>query len=409
MNTPADLLKQLKIERDNVPEPGGRHGFWFGIILAIIVLMALSVWYFQTKSRQILSVQTAVVSTPHQVSATVLDASGYVVARRMATVAAKVTGRLAEVLIEEGMQVNKGQVLARLESTDADAQYALSHAQLLAAQSRLDEVRAQLLEAQTQAQRLAELVEQQLVSRAQYDQAIAARDSLRAQLVSLERSAEVSRRSLNIAEIGVDNTVVRAPFAGVVITKDAQPGEIISPLSAGGGFTRTGICTIVDMDSLEVEVDVGESYIGRVQAKMPVEATLNAYPDWKIPAEVIAIIPTADRGKATVRVRIALLVKDPRIVPDMGVKVSFLDSQVSSDQTSTQHLLVPANALVKRDNQDMVFVLNDKGQASVRAVQAGRLLGNQREILSGLELGQTVILDPPSQLSEGVRVMIIQQ
>jgi len=408
MNTPADLLKQLRIERDDLPEPNTGHTFWVIISLFVIAVLGWGIWQVGGKSKQPVSVQTATVSSTSNVSATVLDASGYVVARRMATVAAKVTGRLAEVLIEEGMQVEKGQVLARLESTDADAQYALARAQLVAAQSRLQEVQAQLVQSQTQEQRLAQLVQQQLVSRTQYDQAIAARDTLQAQLISLKRSVEVSQRSLHIAQIGVDNTVVRAPFAGVVISKDAQPGEIISPLSAGGGFTRTGICTIVDMDSLEVEVDVGESYIGRVQAKMPVEATLNAYPDWKIPAEVIAIIPTADRGKATVRVRIALLVKDGRIVPDMGVKVGFLDNSESENQANRQRLYIPANALVKGDKQDSVFVVDDEGKASARAVQAGRLLGNQREIQSGLEIGETVIVDPPLQLSDGRPVTMSQ-
>jgi len=408
MNTPADLLKQLRIERDDVPEPTSWRTFWRVSTLIVSVLLIWGIWHLVAKNKQVLSVQTALVSATTSVSATVLDASGYVVARRMATVAAKVTGRLAEVLIEEGMQVEKGQVLARLESTDADAQYALSRAQLLAAQSRLNEVQAQLVDAQTQAQRLAELVQQQLVSRAQYDQAITARDTLHAQLISLQRSVEVSQRSLHIAEIGVDNTIVRAPFAGVVITKDAQPGEIISPLSAGGGFTRTGICTIVDMDSLEIEVDVGESYIGRVQAKMPVEATLNAYPEWKIPAEVIAIIPTADRGKATVRVRIALLVKDRRIVPDMGVKVGFLDTNQSSDLTKVNRLYVPANAVVQHNQQDHVFVIDNEGKASAHAVKVGRLLGNQREIHAGLELGQTVIVDPPLPLTDGRRVTVAQ-
>src|SRR5690606_11307697 len=210
------------------------------------------------------------------------------------------------VLIEEGMQVEEGQVMATLDRVDADAQRTLSASQLAAARSEIARVQAQLAEAEANARRLGALVGQQLVSRAQHDQAVASRDALRAQMESARRNAKVASDGLHIADLGVDNTVVRAPFAGVVIAKAAQPGEIVSPLSAGGGFTRTGIGTIVDMDSLEVEVDVGEAYIGRVQPKMPVQATLNAYPDWKIPAEVIAIIPAADRGKATVRVRVAL-------------------------------------------------------------------------------------------------------
>ena len=258
-------------------------------------------------------------------SASVLDATGYVVARRMATVSSKITGKVREVLIEEGQSVAAGQVMATLDPIDADAQRDLAASQVGAARSQIGSVQAQLREAEANAARLGALVKQQLVSKSQYDQAIAQRDSLRAQLATAQRNAQVAGDQLRIAEHGVDNTVVRAPFAGVVIAKAAQPGEIVSPLSAGGGFTRTGIGTIVDMDSLEVEVDVGEAFIGRVQPKMPVEATLNAYPDWKIPAEVIAIIPTADRGKATVKVRIALKQRDARIVPDMGVRVSFLE------------------------------------------------------------------------------------
>ena len=259
-------------------------------------------------------------------NASVLDATGYVVARRMATVSSKVTGKVLEVMIEEGQKVAAGDVMARLDPVDANAQRALAASQVAAARSEIGSVRAQLNEAEANAVRMDRLVQAKLVSTSQHDQAIAERDALRAQLATAEQNAQVAQSRLRIADQDVDNTVVRAPFAGVVIAKAAQPGEIVSPLSAGGGFTRTGIGTIVDMDSLEVEVEVGEAFIGRVQPKMPVEATLNAYPDWKIPAEVIAIIPAADRGKATVKVRIALKVKDPRIVPDMGVRVSFLES-----------------------------------------------------------------------------------
>jgi RND family efflux transporter MFP subunit len=198
---------------------------------------------------------------------------------------------------------------------------------------------------------------------------------------------------------------VRAPFAGVVIAKAAQPGEIISPLSAGGGFTRTGIGTIVDMDSLEVEVDVGEAFIGRVQPKMPIEATLNAYPDWKIPGEVIAIIPTADRGKATVKVRVALNVHDPRIVPDMGVRVSFLEKTQPVAAKTKPGVLVPAAAIVTRGDKDVAFVV-DGEKARRHVLKLGRTLGDDREVLDGLAGGETVVLDPPEKLVDGARVRI---
>jgi len=338
-------------------------------------------------------------------SASVLDATGYVVARRMATVSSKITGKVREVLIEEGQKVEAGQVLATLDPVDADAQRDLAASQLGAARSQAGGVQAQLREAEANAARLGTLARQQLVSKSQYEQAIAQRDSLRAQLTTAQRNAQVAGDQLRIAGNGVDNTVVRAPFAGVVIAKAAQPGEIVSPLSAGGGFTRTGIGTIVDMDSLEVEVDVNESYIGRVQPKMPVEAVLNAYPDWKIPAEVIAIIPTADRSKATVKVRVALQARDARIVPDMGVRVSFLEKARPASAPAPKGVLVPAAAIVSRDGADIAFVATDR-HARLVHVQAGEVRGEQRVVMSGLALGDAVIVSPPSTLNDGDPIQI---
>ena len=254
----------------------------------------------------------------------VLDASGYVTARRQATVSAKITGKVTEVLIEEGMRVQEGAVLARLDDTEAKAQLALARAQLAAARSQQAEIRAQLEQAERDHERQAELFRRQLVAAQSLDAAVAQRDMLRAKLAATAEQIRVAEESVAVAQVQLDNTVIRAPFSGVVIAKAAQPGEMISPISAGGGFTRTGIGTIVDMDSLEIQVDVNESYINRVTPEQPVEATLNAYPDWKIPGAVIAIIPTADRSKATVKVRIAIKQKDKRLVPDMGVRVAFL-------------------------------------------------------------------------------------
>ena len=302
------------------------------------------------------------------------------------------------------MQVEEGLVMATLDPVDADAQRALSASQLGAARSDIARVQAQLAEAEANARRLGTLVGQQLVSKAQHEQAVATRDALRAQLDSARRNAQVAADGLRIADIGVDNTVVRAPFSGVVIAKAAQPGEIVSPLSAGGGFTRTGIGTIVDMDSLEGEVDVGEAYIGRVQPKMPVEATLSSYPDWKIPAEVIAIIPTADRGKATVKVRVALKEKDARIVPDMGVTVSFLEKAPEPGSEPRRGVRVPAAAVVQREGADAVFVMGADNVAELRRVEAGREAGEGREVTSGLAPGETVVVDPPAELADGATV-----
>ncbi|MGY0504945.1 efflux RND transporter periplasmic adaptor subunit [Luteimonas sp. e5] len=410
MNTPTDLLQELRISREDEPAPRRRR--WI-VLLVTLLLAAVLAALWLGRGRGTLEVETAPVralvgeGAPERVS--VLDASGYVVARRMATVSAKVTGKVAEVLIEEGMQVEEGQVMARLEPLDADAQRALSQSQLAAARSQIAGVQAQLAEAEANARRLQPLLQQQLVSRAQYDQAIAARDALRAQLQTARRNAEVAADGLRIARIGVENTVVRAPFAGVVIAKAAQPGEVVSPLSAGGGFTRTGIGTIVDMDSLEVEVDVGEAYIGRVQPRMPVEATLNAYPDWKIPAEVIAIIPTADRGKATVKVRIALNARDARIVPDMGVKVGFLETLAPAGAGAATAVRVAEEAIVQRDGKDVAFVVDADGRVTRREVTPGRALGSEREVLQGLAAGEAVVRNPAPELADGAQVNVAVQ
>jgi RND family efflux transporter MFP subunit len=410
MNKAADLLNELRIDRGAPAPVSSRRGLWLtlGIGAAVLAIpIAIGAWALFGRDDAV-EVQTAQVVAIGGGSgnASVLDATGYVVARRMATVSSKVTGKVLEVMIEEGQKVAAGDVMARLDPVDANAQRALAASQVAAARSEIGSVRAQLNEAEANAVRMDRLVQAKLVSTSQHDQAIADRDALRAQLATAEQNAQVAQSQLRIADQDIDNTVVRAPFAGVVIAKAAQPGEIVSPLSAGGGFTRTGIGTIVDMDSLEVEVEVGEAFIGRVQPKMPVEATLNAYPDWKIPAEVIAIIPAADRGKATVKVRIALKVKDQRIVPEMGVRVSFLEpARPAPAVAEAPGVLAPAAAIASRDGKDVAFVVNDE-KVSQRPLRLGRKLGDDREVLDGLAGGDTVVLDPPKDLADGERVRI---
>lgn len=411
MNSSADLLKELRIDRKAAPpEPPSRRGLWIGLgVAALLVLLAVGGWFVFGRDKGV-PVRTAPVIAigSSGASASVLDATGYVVARRMATVSAKVTGKVQEVLIEEGMRVEEGQVLARLEPIDAEAERALAESQLQAARSQGAGVQARLKEAEANVRRLSQLTQQQLVARSQYDQAVAERDALRAEALTSQRNQRAAADRLRIADIGKDNTVVRAPFSGVVIAKAAQPGEIVSPLSAGGGFTRTGIGTIVDMDSLEVEVDVGEAFIGRVQPKMPVEATLNAYPDWKIPAEVIAIIPTADRGKATVKVRIALKQKDPRIVPDMGVRVSFLEAARPAQEKKPQGVRAPSAAIVERDGQPVAFALTEQNTVEQRLLKIGQPMGDDRQVLSGLGAGDTVVLSPPDELQDGSKVTLAE-
>lgn len=410
MNTSADLLKELRIDRKAPPPaPPSRRGLWItlGVVVALLVLAAAG-WAFFGREKPI-EVRTAptVALGNGGAAASVLDASGYVVARRMATVSAKITGKVREVLIEEGMKVEAGQVMATLDPVDADASRALSQAQVESARSQVANVQAQLTDAEANARRLSTLVQQQLVARSQYDQAIAGRDALRAQLQAAQRNVTVASRSLAISDNGVDNTIVRAPFAGVVIAKAAQPGEIVSPL-ATGGFTRTGIGTIVDMESLEVEVEVNESFIGRVQPKMPIQATLNAYPDWQIPGDVIAIIPTADRSKATVKVRVALNVKDPRIVPDMGVRVSFLESAKPQATQAPKGVRAPAAAISERDGAQVAFVVGDEDTVEQRTVKVGGKLGDDVQVTDGLIAGETVVIDAPAELKDGAKVKLAE-
>lgn len=410
MNSSADLLKELRIDRKAPPpEPTSRRGLWIGLGIAAAVVLAVGAWVLLGREKAI-EVQTAPVAAlgNGNAAATVLDASGYVVARRMATVSAKITGKVREVLIEEGMKVEAGQVMATLDPVDADAGRALSQAQVEAARSQVANVQAQLTEAEANARRLSSLVQQQLVARAQYDQAVATRDALRAQLQAAQRNVSVANRNLAISDNGVDNTIVRAPFAGVVIAKAAQPGEIVSPL-ATGGFTRTGIGTIVDMDSLEVEVEVNESFIGRVQPKMPIQATLNAYPEWQIPGEVIAIIPTADRSKATVKVRVALNVKDPRVVPDMGVRVSFLESAKPQATQAPKGVRAPAAAVSERDGAQVAFVVGDDDTVEQRTLKVGGKLGDDDlQVTDGLVAGETVVIDAPAELKDGAKVKLAE-
>jgi RND family efflux transporter MFP subunit len=332
--------------------------------------------------------------------AAVLNASGYVVARRLATVSSKVTGRITEVLFEEGAAVTEGQVLARLDPASAQADHLVAARSLEAARRRLSEIEVRLADARKTLERNRSLVERALVSQSVLDASEAEVAALGARLEAARAEVGVAQASLAVNQQGLDDLQIRAPFAGVVISKDAQPGETVSPISAGGGFTRTGIATIVDMDSREIEVDVNEAYINRVHEGQRVEATLDAYPDWKVPGQVISIVPTADRQKATVRVRIAFEHLDPRILPDMGIKVRFLDEAGAARAASPT---VPLDAVVRGDDGPSLWIVRD-GRVERRAVQLGAEQDGRVAVLTGLEGGEAVVVSPSQRLREGAAV-----
>jgi len=396
-------LDQLKIERE--PEKESRSGYWHILIIIVLVLAAAAYWFF-LKPEPAIEVRTAVArEISNQAASTVLNASGYVTARRQATVSSKFTGKVIEVLIEEGMQVEKDQVLARLDDSNVATGYALAEAQLKSAKTSLKETQALLNEALAIFRRTQNLVDRELASEAEMDRARAGSESLAAQLERRQADVQVAERQLDVYRQQLEDTIIRAPFAGVVVAKNAQPGEMISPVSAGGGFTRTGIGTIVDMSSLEIEIDVNEAYINRVKPGQKIVATLDAYPDWSIPCHVIAIIPTADRQRATVEVRVGFDELDSRILPDMGVKVAFQEEsgRTTAASTGTAGVVVPQSAVSESNGKNYVTLLVDNA-VERRAVATAGERGKEILVTSGISGGDIVILNAPSSLEDGDQV-----
>jgi RND family efflux transporter MFP subunit len=401
-----EKLNALRIDREETPKSSG-IGLKIGLGLLVVALIAGAAWW-GVRSRAVLvrSVVVEEIATSAGGTSAVLNASGYVTARRQATVSSKVTGKVVDVLVEEGMKVEKGQILARLDPSQARQALALSEAQLEATRRGLVETEAQRREATIRKTRVRDLLAGGVASKADWDAVDAevavleARlDTQRGQVASGEREVDIQRQYL-------DDTIIRAPFAGVAVSKNAQPGEIISPMSAGGGFTRTGISTIVDMSSLEIEVDVNEAYIQRVQPGQKVVATLDAYRDWPIPAHVITTIPAADRQKATVTVRIGFDQLDPRILPDMGIKVAFLadDAPASGAARSARVVRVPRAAIRGAQGDELVFVVGRENKLERRAIKPGPGGEDPVEVVAGLSAGERVVVEGPADLKAGVEV-----
>ncbi len=389
----SELLSQLKIDRSLTPPTERRTGLWLGLAAGAVLLAGA---YLVLRPESAIEVQAVAVTAAGggSTNSSVLDATGYVVARRQATVSSKVTGKVTAVYIEEGKRVQEGEVLARIDDSNVRAQLELARA-------NLGEVRVQLADAERQLKRARELAGEKLVSQSALDTAGANVDALRARLQVTQRGVDVQQRQL-------EDTVVRAPFSGIITVKNAQPGEMISPLSAGGAGTRTGIGTLVDMDSLEIEVDVNENFINRVQPGQPVAATLNAYPDWRIPCEVVAVIPAADRSKATVKVRIGFKERDPKILPDMGARVNFLSEQAPAQAASAAPAMrLPANAVLEDQGSAFVFVIKDD-KVERRAVKVGAKDSQGVQVLSGVSPGERVASGDLARLSDGAKVKIAQ-
>lgn len=407
----TDLSRDLAALRIPHEERGGRRGKPVLIItiVTLVVLAAAGVWLWSARLQAApVKIASAVVKARAGSGGdAVLDASGYVTARRRATVSSKVTGKVVDVLVEEGHPVKQGQVLAHLDDTQARAVLQYAEAQLAASHKSFAEDQARLTQAELTLSRREQLLKENVVGKAELDQAQADVDSLKARIAYAQQQIGVAESQVKLQRANLDDMVVRAPFSGIAISKDAQPGEMISPVSAGGGFTRTGICTIVDMSSLEIEVDVNETYINRVRPAQRVEAVLDAYPDWRIPAHVITTIPSADRQKATVKVRIGFDSLDPRILPDMGVKVSFLRDEPAPGQAaaSAPRVLVPKGAVRSVDGKSIVFVLRDD-RAERRAVSVGLAQGDQVEVTAGLRAGEPVIVEGPPTLKDGDKVKV---
>lgn len=410
MDDKTSLLNQLKIDRTEPDEASRPVWVWWTAAVALLAVL-IGGWLFWGRSAALAVTVTVAQSTAisgADANASMLDASGYVVARRQATVAAKTTGKVIEVLIDEGQQVAKDQVIARLDDTNAQAAFAQAKAQLAQSQANLDATRVAFANAEPIFMRYQKQLDKGVISAQDYDTAKSSYDATRSNLAVAERSVGVAQATLAVAQRNLDDTIVRAPFAGVITVKAAQPGEMISPMSAGG-FTRTGIGTIVDMDSLEVEVDVSENFINRVHPQQPAVIKLNAYPDWSIPGAVIAVIPTADRSKATVKVRVGFKAKDPRVLPEMGARVSFLGGNSGSDQSTTPErpsVQVPAAAVNPQGgDQGVVFIVRDDS-VERRVVKLGAHTGDMQLVIAGIVPGDKLVLGNLDALTDGAKVKI---
>ena len=397
-----DLLHELRIDRAQRDDELRPRWPWLVAAVIVVLVLAGGVAAFALRGHAATVETSTAVAAASSNDAAVLQATGYVVARRQATISAQIIGTLTEVSVDEGAHVKQGQILARLDPTAYQAQLDSAKAQYAASQANVVKARATLQQDRANAARMNAVVARGYVSKQDAQQANTLVDTDKAGLDAAIKQAQAAKDQVQAAQVNLDFSIIRAPFDGVVTDKAAEVGEIVSPYTAGGGGIAGGLATIVDMNSLEVDVDVNEAYISRVVPGMPVEAVLDAYPDWKIPAHVIAIIPSADKSKATVKVRIALDQKDPRIIPQMGVRVSFLEKK-DANRKPLPGVLVPKSAIVQRDGKDVVFVVKD-GHAERTAVTTGADFSDLKQVTQGLDAGAEVVTTPSADLKDGEKV-----
>ncbi|MGO9864937.1 MAG: efflux RND transporter periplasmic adaptor subunit [Terriglobales bacterium] len=395
-------LSALRIDEGARKAGGRKWPRWLAAAIVAVLAVSGAVYAFKGETP---TVEVAPAHAQAEAREVLLNASGYVTPRRRATIAAKITGRVTQMIADEGLHVREGEVLAVLDDSDARVRLNSAKADRDATAAALKDLQVQLENADRELRRTQALEKQGVSSPQALDLARTAADSLRAKITLTEEQTQAAEERIRVAQQDLDNCTVRSPFTGIVVSKDAQEGEMVSPMTAGGGFTRTGIATVVDMKSLEVEVDVNESYIARVTEAMPVTAVLDAYPDWQIPAKVRTVIPTADRQKATVKVRISFDKLDPRILPDMGVKVTFLGAEPKAAPAGAARLLVPQAAVRNENGNNVVYIYRDE-RVERRAVSVGNARGSDREIVAGLADGDQVVVSGFDGLSDGARVKL---
>ncbi len=405
---PPDLGTLRIDERSRSSGTSGKRLRLFSAAFGVIVLVLGGLFAFKTH-KPVVEVATARPAEDATHPEALLNASGYVTPRRRATVAAKITGRVTAVYTDEGMRVRQGQVLATLDDSDARVRLLSARAERDAAAAAIQDLQVNLANAERELKRTEQLQGSGVQTQQALDQARTTVDSLKARIALTKEQVRAAEARIQVAQQDVDNATIRAPFEGLIVSKDAQVGEMVSPISAGGGFTRTGIATLVDMNSLEIEVDVNESYIARVKPAQRVVAKLDAYPDWEIPSKVRTVIPTADRQKATVKVRIAFDKLDPRILPDMGVKVAFLGEERPQAKGSVSDVkaMIPKGAVRTESGKPVVWLVRDN-KLERRALSLGAEHGSDVEVLAGVSAGDKLVVRGPESLREGQAVEIKQ-